>query len=158
MAGKITMNSIETSDADGNKAVQVKVPVVATVIQNIEPDGRSSFVIEPPGTEQEQGKLSRQSYEARRGRGRRAPLFNLSSPDHLVTALDSQFSPSVLNRNEPDRQNGPSSTTSMDECNELLELAAQGGIQFVRATEDGRYEVMQKRLPHSTYGAVLARS
>lgn len=29
-----------------------------------------------------------------------------------------------------------------DDCNELLELAAQGGIQFVRATEDGRYEVM----------------
>lgn len=30
----------------------------------------------------------------------------------------------------------------MNDCNELLELAAQGGIQFVRATEDGRYEVM----------------
>lgn len=142
MAGKITLNPTETSDADGNKAVQVKVPVVATVIQNIEPDGRSSFIIEPPGAEQEQGKLSRQSREARRGGKRRAPLFNLLSPDDLVTALDSQFSPAVLNRNEPNRQNGPSSTTSMDECNELLELAAQGGIQFVRATEDGRYEVM----------------
>ncbi|XP_011865272.1 PREDICTED: uncharacterized protein LOC105560626, partial [Vollenhovia emeryi] len=140
MAGKITLNPTETSDADGNKAVQVKVPVVATVIQNIEPDGRSSFIIEPPGAEEEQGK--RQSCKARRGRKRRAPLFNLSSSDDLVTALDSQFSPSALNRNEPDRQNGPSSTTSMDECNELLELAAQGGIQFVRATEDGRYEVM----------------
>ncbi|XP_024867508.1 uncharacterized protein LOC112451832 [Temnothorax curvispinosus] len=116
IAGKITLNPAENSDTDGNKAVQVKVPVVATVMQNIEPDGRSSFIIEPPGAEQEQ--------------------------DDLVTALDSQFSPSVLNRNEPDRQNGPSSTTSMDECNELLELAAQGGIQFVRATEDGRYEVM----------------
>jgi len=139
MAGKITLNP-ETSDVDG-KAVQVKVPVVATVMQNIEPDGRSSFIIEPPGAEQEQGKLSRQFW-ARRGRRKREPLFNLSSSDHLVTALDSQFSPSALNRNEPDRQNGPSSTTSMDECNELLELAAQGGIQFVRATEDGRYEVM----------------
>lgn len=57
MAGKITLNPTETSDADGNKAVQVKVPVVATVIQNIEPNGKSSFVIEPPGAEQEQGKL-----------------------------------------------------------------------------------------------------
>lgn len=57
MAGKITLNSTESSDADGNKAVQVKVPVVATVIQNIETDGKSSFVIEPPGAEQEQGKL-----------------------------------------------------------------------------------------------------
>ncbi|KAL0127665.1 hypothetical protein PUN28_003150 [Cardiocondyla obscurior] len=116
LAGKMTSNPIETSDADGNKAVQVKVPVVATVIQNIEPDGRSSFVIEPPGAEQEQ--------------------------DDLVTALDSQFSPSAFNHNEPDQQNGLSSTASIDECNELLELAAQGGIQFVRATEDGRYEVM----------------
>ncbi|XP_018398722.1 PREDICTED: uncharacterized protein LOC108776560 [Cyphomyrmex costatus] len=116
IAEKITLNPTETSDADGNKAVQVKVPVVATVMQNIEPDGRSTFIVEPPGAEQEQ--------------------------DDLVTALDSQFSPSVFNRNEPDRQNDLNSTTSIDECNELLELAAQGGIQFVRATEDGRYEVM----------------
>jgi len=65
-----------------------------------------------------------------------------------VTALDPQFSLPELNRNEPVRQNGSNSTPSMDECNELLELAAQGGIQFVRATEDGRYEVMQKRLSH----------
>lgn len=57
LAGKITSNPSETSDADGNKAVQVKVPVVATVIQNIEADGKSSFVVEPPGAEQEQGKL-----------------------------------------------------------------------------------------------------
>lgn len=34
------------------------------------------------------------------------------------------------------------SHSSIDDCNELLELAAQGGIQFVRATDDGRYEVM----------------
>lgn len=43
-------------DTDGTKAVQVKVPVVATVIQNIEPDGKSSFIVEPPGAEQEQGE------------------------------------------------------------------------------------------------------
>ncbi|XP_029658905.1 uncharacterized protein LOC115232889 isoform X4 [Formica exsecta] len=116
MAGKITSNPTESSDADGNKAVQVKVPVVATVIQNIETDGKSSFVIEPPGAEQEQ--------------------------DDLVTALDSQFSLSELHPDEAVRQNSANSTPSMDECNELLELAAQGGIQFVRATEDGRYEVM----------------
>jgi len=57
MAGKITLNP-ETSDIDGSKAVQVKVPVVATVMQNIEPDGKSVFVVEPPGAEHEQGKLS----------------------------------------------------------------------------------------------------
>lgn len=54
MAGKITPN--ETTDTDSTKAVQVKVPVVATVIQNIEPDGKSNFVVEPPSVEQEQGE------------------------------------------------------------------------------------------------------
>jgi hypothetical protein len=58
MAGKITLNP-ETSDIDGSKAVQVKVPVVATVMQNIEPDGKSVFVVEPPGAEHEQGKFPR---------------------------------------------------------------------------------------------------
>lgn len=59
-----------------------------------------------------------------------------------MTALDSQFSLSELHPDEAVRQNSANSTPSMDECNELLELAAQGGIQFVRATEDGRYEVI----------------
>lgn len=59
-----------------------------------------------------------------------------------MTALDSQFTYSESVRNEPDRQNGPVVSSAMEDCNELLELAAQGGIQFVRATEDGRYEVM----------------
>ncbi|CAG5092080.1 Similar to erm: Fez family zinc finger protein erm (Drosophila melanogaster) [Cotesia congregata] len=57
-----------------NKSVQVKVPVVATVIQIIDDSGNSTYKVEPPS--------------------------------------DSEPEP------------------------------AQGGIQFVRATEDGRYEVM----------------
>lgn len=64
------------------------------------------------------------------------------STESLVTALDSQFTYTEPARNEPDRQNGPVVSSAMEDCNELLELAAQGGIQFVRATEDGRYEVM----------------
>lgn len=69
--------------------------------------------------------------------------FLPSIDDSLVTTLDSQFSFPELDRDEPDHpQNGPNSAPSMEECNELLELAAQGGIQFVRATEDGRYEVI----------------
>ncbi|XP_014475328.1 PREDICTED: uncharacterized protein LOC106744805 [Dinoponera quadriceps] len=117
MAGKITPNPNETADNEGSKAMQVKVPVVATVIQNIEPDGKSSFIVEPPSAEHEH--------------------------DDLVTTLDSQFSLSELNHDEPDhRQSCPNSAPSMEDCNELLELAAQGGIQFVRATEDGRYEIM----------------
>ncbi|XP_032684236.1 uncharacterized protein LOC116850276 isoform X3 [Odontomachus brunneus] len=118
IAGKITPSPNETTDTDGTKAVQVKVPVVAIVIQNIEPDGKSSFIIEPPGAEQEQD-------------------------DGLVTALDSQFPFTELNRDELDHpQSGANSAPLMEDCNELLELAAQGGIQFVRATEDGRYEIM----------------
>lgn len=68
-------------------------------------------------------------------------LVHLST-ESLVTALDSQFTYTEPARNEPDRQNGPVVSSAMEDCNELLELAAQGGIQFVRATEDGRYEVM----------------
>lgn len=69
-------------------------------------------------------------------------LFGALSTESLVTALDSQFTYTEPARNEPDRQNGPVVSSAMEDCNELLELAAQGGIQFVRATEDGRYEVM----------------
>lgn len=69
-------------------------------------------------------------------------LFGALSTESLLTALDSQFTYSEPPRNEPDRQNGPVVSSAMEDCNELLELAAQGGIQFVRATEDGRYEVM----------------
>lgn len=66
-----------------------------------------------------------------------------------MTALDSQFSFSEFDRDEPvHHQNGPNSAPSIEDCNELLELAAQGGIQFVRATEDGRYEVTRKQLSH----------
>ncbi|KAG7188889.1 hypothetical protein KM043_008495 [Ampulex compressa] len=116
MAGKMSVNSPMTTDTDGSKALQIKVPVVATVIQNVEPDGKISFAIESPGTENDQ--------------------------ENLVTAFDSQFTYAELTRNELDRQSEPAPSSEMEDCNELLELAAQGGIQFVRATEDGRYEVM----------------
>ncbi|XP_003399243.2 uncharacterized protein LOC100645768 [Bombus terrestris] len=116
MAGKMSLSPTISADADRIKAVQVKVPVVATVIQNIDSDGKMNFIVEPPGPEDEH--------------------------ESLVTALDSQFTYSDPARNEPDRQNAPVVSSAMEDCNELLELAAQGGIQFVRATEDGRYEVM----------------
>ncbi|CAL7940690.1 unnamed protein product [Xylocopa violacea] len=116
VAGKMSLSPTISGDADRIKAVQVKVPVVATVIQSIDPDGKMNFIVEPPGPENEH--------------------------ESLVTALDSQFTYTEPVRNEPDRQNGPVVSSVMEDCNELLELAAQGGIQFVRATEDGRYEVM----------------
>lgn len=62
----------------------------------------------------------------------------------LSTSLDAQFTYSEHIGGESHRSFDPSTISSADECNELLDLAAQGGIQFVRATEDGRYEVIFK--------------
>lgn len=53
MTGKMSP-SFDSNDCD-SKAVQVKVPVVATVTQNIQADGKINFIIEPPSSDQEQG-------------------------------------------------------------------------------------------------------
>lgn len=45
-----------STDPDRIKAVQIKVPVVATVIQNVDPEGKISFAVEPPGPENEHGE------------------------------------------------------------------------------------------------------
>ncbi|XP_017880353.1 zinc finger protein 148-like [Ceratina calcarata] len=116
LAGKVSLSPTISTDVDRMKSIQVKVPVVASVTQNIDADGKISFSVDPPGPENEH--------------------------ESLVTALDSQFTYAEAIRNELDRQNGAAENSVMEDCNELLELAAQGGIQFVRATEDGRYEVM----------------
>lgn len=155
MTGKMTLNPADILNTDGTKAVQVKVPVVATVIQNIESDGKSTFIIEPPGSEQEQGRLSRQT----RKMSQMSYLSSISSisDNSLVTTLDSQLSFPEFDHDEPNhRQNGPNLPPSIDDCNELLELAAQGGIQFVRAMEDGRYEVTRKQLLHVAYEVALS--
>ncbi|XP_046430218.1 uncharacterized protein LOC124184497 [Neodiprion fabricii] len=112
MAGKMTL-SPTLAELDGIKAVQIKVPVVATVTQHIGPDGSSSFIVEPPGPGQEQ--------------------------ESLIEPIESEFS--CIDQREVQRSEGVDKN-SQEDCNDLLELAAQGGIQFVRATEDGRYEVM----------------
>ncbi|XP_012285816.1 uncharacterized protein LOC105702671 [Orussus abietinus] len=116
IAGKMTLSPTLNGDGDGMKAVQIKVPVVATVTQKIEPDGKVSFLVEAPGPDQEQ--------------------------ESLVAPLDPQFPFEEPIRSDPERLNQSIQTPAPEDCNELLELAAQGGIQFVRATEDGRYEVM----------------
>lgn len=51
-----------TADPDRIKAVQVKVPVVATVIQSIDSDGKMNFIVEPPGPENEHGKQTNLSF------------------------------------------------------------------------------------------------
>ncbi|KAH0547418.1 hypothetical protein KQX54_019236 [Cotesia glomerata] len=95
-----------------NKSVQVKVPVVATVTQIIDDSGNSTYKVEPPSDSEQE-------------------------PDELSSGDNLQ-----LEANELIESSQASRSSSMNDCNELLELAAQGGIQFVRATEDGRYEVM----------------
>jgi hypothetical protein len=55
MSGKMDSSSNQISDIDGSKSVQIKVPVVATVTEKIEADGKINFLIEPPGPDQEQG-------------------------------------------------------------------------------------------------------
>lgn len=57
IAGKMSLSPTISADAaDRIKAVQVKVPVVATVIQNIDTDGKINFIVEPPGPENEHGE------------------------------------------------------------------------------------------------------
>ena len=43
------------SPEDSAKSVQVKVPVVATITQKMDSNGKMSYLVEPPGPDQEQG-------------------------------------------------------------------------------------------------------
>jgi hypothetical protein len=74
-----------------------------------------------------------------------------SSTDSLLTPVDTL--PEILPCNDDEYSSNEqlqnthtskntANTTQATTDEELLELAAIGGIQFVRATEDGRYEVM----------------
>ncbi|KAI4485349.1 hypothetical protein M0804_006854 [Polistes exclamans] len=107
-------NSIGTRNLDNIKSIQIRVPIVNSVIQKVEPDGKSRFTIDS-GSESHQG---------------------------VSTSLDGQFIYSDHIGGESHRSFDPSTISSTDEYNELLDLAVQGGIQFIRATEDGGYELM----------------
>ena len=50
VTGNMALNPEDTA-----KSVQVKVPVVATISQTFETDGKVNYLIEPPGPDQEQG-------------------------------------------------------------------------------------------------------
>ena len=54
--GKMTLSPTLTASHDGMKALQIKVPVVATITQNLDEEGRQSFTVEAPGPDQDQGK------------------------------------------------------------------------------------------------------
>ncbi|KAJ8679392.1 hypothetical protein QAD02_015179 [Eretmocerus hayati] len=143
MSGKMDPNSTSLSDVDGSKSIQIKVPVVATVTEKIDDEGKITFIIEPPGPDQDQDSVltpvdsvteilpcddgdddddDDDDYP-------RAPAFN------SLPSLDSLCDTSTTGASN-------SSSGGLTTDDELLELAAIGGIQFVRETEDGRYEVM----------------
>lgn len=53
--GKVSLSPTLTIDS-ALKALHVKVPVVATITQNFDENGKQSFSIEAPGMDQNQGK------------------------------------------------------------------------------------------------------
>ncbi|XP_066596096.1 uncharacterized protein [Prorops nasuta] len=91
---------------------QNKISELATIIQPADDDDELRFLVEPRHLENSQG--------------------------NLLGSLDSQFF--TPDRLESDR-GGYLEMSANDECKELLELAAHGGIQFVHATEDETDEV-----------------
>ena len=52
MSGK--MDSLTQFSENSEKSMQIKVPVVATVIEKVK-NGQISFIVEPPGPDQDQG-------------------------------------------------------------------------------------------------------
>ncbi|XP_043279172.1 uncharacterized protein [Venturia canescens] len=142
MLGKVSLSPTLTVDP-GLKAMHVKVPVVATITQNFDENGKQSFSIEAPGVDQSQESVIAPLDS-------QFPFQNTESSLRLHSATASSLCSHAINDIVVEANSAmPMSTTTTaqpesqsDDCNELLELAAQGGIQFVRATEDGRYEVM----------------
>ncbi|KAL7305187.1 hypothetical protein TKK_0002580 [Trichogramma kaykai] len=144
----------------GQKSVQIKVPVVATVTEKVNDDGRTTFIIEPPGPDQEQvysiqNLREKQSCSGRCNHRIFVHLFPFPLPlDNLITPIGSvseyplhtEEDFSLLEELISNEQAAEKVTRAppVDQATdgELLEFAANEGIQFVRATEDGHYEVM----------------
>ena len=66
--------------------------------------------------------------------------MDLTPPEPLSVPCISDLLP--VNKNESDESIISPDTTTTSTEDEILELASIGGIQFVRATDDGRYEIM----------------
>nr|CAD7423015.1 unnamed protein product [Timema monikensis] len=146
-AGKITVSPTVNQVNNTVKAVQIKVPVVATVTQSIDEDGQLVITVESPGPENEQVQqtqspdgemyslddpsvveLSHSGNESDRSTLTTAHCS--SSPDNLVASTINMLQERLLN----------DSTTDED----LLDLASHGEVQFVRTADDGSYEIMSQ--------------
>nr|CAD7400689.1 unnamed protein product [Timema cristinae] len=146
-AGKITVSPTVNQVNNTVKAVQIKVPVVATVTQSIDEDGQLVITVESPGPENEQVQqtqspdgemyslddpsvveLSHSGNESDRSTLTTAHCS--SSPDNLVASTINMLQERLFN----------DSTTDED----LLDLASHGEVQFVRTADDGSYEIMSQ--------------
>ncbi|KAK7867427.1 hypothetical protein R5R35_003849 [Gryllus longicercus] len=164
-AGKITVSPNFSGGSPNNggvKAVQIKVPVVATVIQRVTADGQLTIEVEPPGPEQEPNYEQEANCDSEE-----AEESEMNSNNVAVTTTSKvqyvQQSGVILHEDEEVEEIESSvdlleaSSTDQEiihektvEINEesmtaeqgLLELAATGGIQFVKPSVNGTFEVL----------------
>nr|CAD7257989.1 unnamed protein product [Timema shepardi] len=146
-AGKITVSPTVNQVNNTVKAVQIKVPVVATVTQSIDEDGQLVITVESPGPENEQVQQTQspdgEMYslddpsvvelnhsENESDRSTLTTAHCSSSPDNLVASTINMLQERLFN----------DSTTDED----LLDLASHGEVQFVRTADDGSYEIMSQ--------------
>ncbi|XP_021940264.1 zinc finger protein 813-like isoform X2 [Zootermopsis nevadensis] len=163
-AGKITVspNFSNTNNGNSIKAVQIKVPVVATVIQKIGSDGQLTIQVEPPGPEHE-SDLASTANQHSLDDVTSNPLLDLEGPSPKVQYVREdgsiipedelqELSPvnllaSAVNMVHRDGPSGPTRSASAvdsDPAPALLELASTGEIQFVRPSSDGNYEILSQ--------------
>ncbi|XP_071454990.1 uncharacterized protein [Hetaerina americana] len=198
-AGKITVSPNFGNNPQGNsiKAVQIKVPVVATVIQRVGPDGQLTIQVEPPGPEQEEeanaceDKEGNAEEEVAKSEVEEVhqqeevevdeePTGELIEESSILAVADGEDSQTQAENEEVDntprvqyvredgtlipeeelqglghsavnllaaavnmvQSQGNSTTTSQQEL--LDDLAGEEGIQFVRPTANGGYEVLSQ--------------
>ncbi|XP_063225719.1 zinc finger and BTB domain-containing protein 24-like isoform X2 [Bacillus rossius redtenbacheri] len=158
-AGKITV-SPNVSSVNNVKAVQIKVPVVATVTQRIAPDGQLVIHVEAPILEQTTA-VDEPAPESRR-------VSWESKESHKMMATDGDGLECVLKVNDiavDDMQEGEENTaassqeetgspdglrerlysdTEAEGVADLLDLASTGEFQFIRTGDDGSYQVLSQ--------------
>lgn len=130
-AGKITVSPNVSGENQGSakmKAVQIKVPVVATVIQVINSDGSLKIQVEPPAPE---------NY-----------LLNGAKGDAEIDEEDEEediaIKPEITVMEEEVDDSPDALEVEVNGEQDLLHLASTGDIQFVRESSDGMYEVLSQ--------------
>ncbi|PSN53060.1 hypothetical protein C0J52_03973 [Blattella germanica] len=138
-AGKITVSPNFSGANNGNsiKAVQIKVPVVATVIQKVGSDGQLTIQVEPPGPEHESDLTPTPKQEHIDGTIIPEDELQELSPVNLLAAAVN-----MVHRDGSKEAENSEVSLDHDPAPGLLELASTGEIQFVRPSGDGNYEVL----------------